>query len=101
MRMFLTRLGYGSRAVVTGDITQVDLPRGVRSGLREARELLDGVEGIAVCSFTDVDVVRHPLVQRIVLAYERHDAQRRATATKEQGHGAEGEGAPGRRTSDE
>jgi phosphate starvation-inducible PhoH-like protein len=77
MRMFLTRLGYGSRAVVTGDVTQVDLPTGVRSGLKEARDLLTGVEGIAVCGFTDVDVVRHPLVQRIVVAYERRDQERR------------------------
>jgi phosphate starvation-inducible PhoH-like protein len=73
MRMFLTRLGYSSRAVVTGDVTQVDLPHGARSGLAEARELLKGVEGIAFCHFTEVDVVRHPLVQRIIVAYERRD----------------------------
>jgi phosphate starvation-inducible PhoH-like protein len=73
MRMFLTRLGYSSKAVVTGDVTQVDLPAGQRSGLAEARELLAGVEGIAFSEFTDVDVVRHPLVQRIVVAYERRD----------------------------
>ncbi len=78
MRMFLTRLGYGSRAVVTGDVTQVDLPHGAVSGLAEARALLAGTEGIAVCTFTDVDVVRHPLVQKIVLAYERRDADRKA-----------------------
>ena len=76
MRMFLTRIGHGSRAVVTGDVTQVDLPTGARSGLAEARELLTGVRGIAMCEFSDVDVVRHPLVQRIVLAYEARDAQR-------------------------
>jgi len=70
MRMFLTRLGFGSKAVVTGDITQTDLPQGARSGLREARELLSGTEGIAFCGFTDQDVVRHPLVGRIVEAYE-------------------------------
>lgn len=75
MRMFLTRLGYGSTAVVTGDITQTDLPRGVRSGLSQARQILGKVEGIAFCDFTDVDVVRHPLVQKIVLAYERHDEE--------------------------
>ncbi|MBK8996794.1 MAG: PhoH family protein [Myxococcales bacterium] len=75
MRMFLTRLGFGSKAVVTGDITQTDLPRGARSGLREARDLLTNVEGIAFCSFTDVDVVRHPIVQRIVVAYEAQDAE--------------------------
>lgn len=78
MRMFLTRLGFSSRAVVTGDVTQVDLPYGARSGLAEARDLLRGIEGIAFCSFSDVDVVRHPLVQRIIVAYERRDADRRA-----------------------
>src|SRR5262249_18592412 len=81
MRMFLTRLGYASRAVVTGDVTQVDLPSGQRSGLAEARELLQGIEGIAFCTFTEVDVVRHPLVQKIIVAYDRRDAeikQRRA-----------------------
>jgi phosphate starvation-inducible PhoH-like protein len=75
MRMFLTRLGYSSRAVVTGDVTQVDLPHGARSGLAEARDLLQGTEGIAFCSFTEVDVVRHPLVQRIIVAYDRRDAE--------------------------
>ncbi|HZF47238.1 MAG TPA: PhoH family protein [Polyangiaceae bacterium] len=73
MRMFLTRLGYSSRAVVTGDVTQVDLPHGARSGLAEARELLQNIDGIAFCHFTEVDVVRHPLVQRIIVAYERRD----------------------------
>src|SRR6185295_11056118 len=71
MRMFLTRLGFGSKCVVTGDITQTDLPSGARSGLREARELLSGTEGIAFCGFTDEDVVRHPLVQKIIVAYEK------------------------------
>ncbi len=75
MRMFLTRLGYHSRAVVTGDVTQVDLPSGATSGLAEAAQLLRGIEGIAFCEFTDVDVVRHPLVQRIVVAYERRDQE--------------------------
>ena len=75
MRMFLTRLGYSSRAIVTGDVTQVDLPQGARSGLAEARDLLNGVEGIAMCTFTEVDVVRHPLVQRIIIAYDRRDAE--------------------------
>jgi phosphate starvation-inducible PhoH-like protein len=78
MRMFLTRLGYGSKAVVTGDMTQTDLPSGSRSGLREARTLLDGIDGIAFCTFSDADVVRHPLVQKIVVAYERADERRRA-----------------------
>jgi phosphate starvation-inducible PhoH-like protein len=76
MRMFLTRLGYHSCAVVTGDITQVDLPSGATSGLAEAWRLLRHIEGMAFCAFTDVDVVRHPLVQRIVVAYERRDAER-------------------------
>ena len=71
MKMFLTRLGFGSKAVVTGDITQVDLPRQQRSGLRHAIEVLRGVEGVAYTFFNARDVVRHPLVQRIVQAYER------------------------------
>ncbi len=76
MRMFLTRIGFGSKAVVTGDVTQVDLPNGARSGLSDAVRLLGHVEGIATTFFTDVDVVRHPLVARIVRAYEARDAQR-------------------------
>jgi phosphate starvation-inducible protein PhoH and related proteins len=78
MRMFLTRLGCDSKAVVTGDVTQVDLPHGRASGLAEARELLAGVEGIAVCHFSDVDVVRHPLVQKIVVRYEQRDRERKS-----------------------
>ena len=76
MRMFLTRLGFGSQACVTGDITQTDLPQGARSGLREARDLLQHIDGIAFCEFTDADVVRHPLVQRIIVAYEQRDERR-------------------------
>jgi phosphate starvation-inducible PhoH-like protein len=82
MRMFLTRLGYHSKAVVTGDVTQVDLPDGRTSGLAEARQLLDGVEGIAFCHFTEVDVVRHPLVQKIIVRYEARDAMRREAREK-------------------
>jgi phosphate starvation-inducible PhoH-like protein len=78
MRMFLTRLGHNAKAVVTGDVTQVDLPFGRVSGLAEAVGLLDGVVGIAFCSFTDVDVVRHPLVQKIIVRYEMRDRERRA-----------------------
>jgi phosphate starvation-inducible PhoH-like protein len=78
MRMFLTRLGFGSKAVVTGDITQTDLPQGARSGLREARDLLTGVEGISFCAFSDADVVRHNLVQKIIVAYEERDRLRAA-----------------------
>ncbi|MCM2312554.1 MAG: PhoH family protein [Steroidobacteraceae bacterium] len=75
MKMFLTRLGFGSKAVVTGDITQIDLPRHQRSGLRHAIEVLRGVEGVAFTFFNARDVVRHPLVQRIVQAYERETQQ--------------------------
>jgi phosphate starvation-inducible PhoH-like protein len=84
MKMFLTRLGYDSKAVITGDVTQIDLPVGQRSGLREAQELLDGTEGIAFCYFTEVDVVRHPLVQKIIKAYDKRDAERKAAKEKEQ-----------------
>jgi phosphate starvation-inducible protein PhoH and related proteins len=70
MKMFLTRIGFGSRAVVTGDITQIDLPSGQKSGLRNATEVLQEVEGISFTYFTPRDVVRHALVQRIVEAYE-------------------------------
>jgi phosphate starvation-inducible PhoH-like protein len=72
MKMFLTRIGFGSKAVVTGDITQIDLPRGHKSGLIEAGTVLKRVRGIAFTYFQSSDVVRHPLVQRIVNAYERH-----------------------------
>ncbi|MGA8892818.1 MAG: PhoH family protein [Anaeromyxobacteraceae bacterium] len=78
MKMFLTRLGYGSRAVVTGDVTQVDLPSGRPSGLLEVQKVLRGVEGIAFCPFSEVDVVRHPLVQEVVKAYEGYDARQPA-----------------------
>ena len=71
MKMFLTRIGFGSRAVVTGDITQVDLPRGQMSGLRHAQNVLDNINGISFTRFKPQDVVRHPLVQRIVEAYEK------------------------------
>lgn len=76
MKMFLTRIGFGSRTVVTGDATQVDLPRGTASGLHDAADVLQGVEGISFTHFTAADVVRHPLVQRIVQAYDRDDEQR-------------------------
>jgi len=73
MKMFLTRIGFGSTAVVTGDVTQVDLPRGTRSGLRHAVEVLKDVDGVSMTFFNARDVVRHPLVQRIVNAYDRFD----------------------------
>ncbi len=75
MKMFLTRLGEGSRMVVTGDRTQIDLPRGVPSGLQEAERILKGVKGVSFNYFTSKDVVRHPLVGRIIEAYEAHEAQ--------------------------
>jgi phosphate starvation-inducible PhoH-like protein len=73
MKMFLTRIGFGSRAVVTGDVTQIDLPSGQRSGLHNAIDVLAGVEGVSFTFFSRKDVVRHHLVQRIVKAYEDHD----------------------------
>jgi phosphate starvation-inducible PhoH-like protein len=72
MKMFLTRIGFGSRAVVTGDVTQTDLPAGRMSGLRHALQVLRGLKGVAFTHFDSADVVRHPLVQRIVQAYESH-----------------------------
>jgi phosphate starvation-inducible PhoH-like protein len=72
MKMFLTRIGFGSRAVVTGDVTQTDLPAGRTSGLRHALQVLREVRGVAFNHFDAADVVRHPLVQRIVQAYEAH-----------------------------
>lgn len=80
MKMFLTRMGYGSKVVVTGDVTQTDLPRGARSGLEGARAILRDVPGIAFHHFTDVDVVRHPLVQRIVVAYDLAAAEAQVAA---------------------
>lgn len=75
MKMFLTRIGFGSTAVITGDISQVDLPRGTPSGLRHAAEVLNGVEGIGFSYFSSKDVVRHPLVQHIVEAYDDHETK--------------------------
>ncbi|HWM94219.1 MAG TPA: PhoH family protein [Thermoanaerobaculia bacterium] len=76
MKMFLTRIGFNSKAVVNGDITQVDLPQGRMSGLREAQEVLTGVEGIKFFFFDQRDVVRHALVQKVVTAYDRYDRQK-------------------------
>ncbi len=77
MKMFLTRLGFGSKAIITGDITQVDLPRGKHSGLVTVQKILKGVPGIAFCYFDDSDVVRHPLVQRIIQAYAAYEEKLR------------------------
>ena len=71
MKMFLTRLGFESKAVITGDVTQIDLPENRRSGLSEAEHILKDIEGIAFCYFTEVDVVRHPLVTQVIRAYDR------------------------------
>ncbi|HIT54552.1 MAG TPA: PhoH family protein [Candidatus Fimivicinus intestinavium] len=82
MKMFLTRLGFNSKIVVTGDITQVDLPDGKRSGLVEVMRILKGIEGIATVSFTEKDVVRHRLVQDIIKAYEKHEEGKRRNDRK-------------------
>ncbi len=78
MKMFLTRLGFNSKAVITGDVTQIDLPEGRRSGLMEAVDVVSHVTGISFVYFTEHDVVRHQLVQRIIRAYEQYDQARAA-----------------------
>lgn len=93
MKMFLTRMGFGSRVVVTGDITQVDLPRRQLSGLRHVMQILQGVDGVSFTFFTPRDVVRHALVQRIVEAYEAREAADRAQQGQE-GSGDEPQGRP-------
>jgi phosphate starvation-inducible PhoH-like protein len=87
MKMFLTRIGFGSTAVITGDITQIDLPRGTRSGLKHVIEVLKDVPGIGFTHFSSRDVVRHPLVQRIVEAYDRFEAAHPEHAKGSLGHG--------------
>ncbi len=82
MKMFLTRLGFNSKAVVTGDLTQRDLPFGCRSGLGEAVKILEGIDDIAIHNFTERDVVRHRLVQKIILAYEKYE-NKRSTQSKQ------------------
>jgi phosphate starvation-inducible PhoH-like protein len=74
MKMFLTRLGFGSKIVITGDVTQIDLPSGTKSGLKIVQEILDGIEDVHFCRLTSHDVVRHKLVSDIVDAYEKYDA---------------------------
>ena len=88
MKMFLTRLGFGSKIVITGDVTQIDLPRDKVSGLKDALRVLDGVKDIAICRLTSADVVRHALVQEIINAYERADKKTeiKRPDTKLQGH---------------
>ncbi len=87
MKMLLTRVGFNSKAVINGDITQVDLPRATMSGLREAQEVLTGIEGLKFVHFDERDVVRHALVQKIITAYDRHE---RAREAREAGGSAEG-----------
>ena len=84
MKMFLTRLGFNSKAVVTGDVTQIDLPNGRRSGLIEAVDVVAKVPGISFVYFNERDVVRHNLVQRIIRAYEEYDQMRAAKSNDEQ-----------------
>ena len=80
MKMFLTRIGFGSRVVITGDVTQIDLPHDKVSGLKEAMRVLQGIDDIAICRLTGADVVRHELVQKIIEAYERDDKRRAENA---------------------
>lgn len=82
MKMFLTRIGFGSKAVITGDITQIDLPADKVSGLKTAMKVLDGIEDIAICKLTGADVVRHRLVQKIIEAYEEYDSKHPVQNTK-------------------
>ena len=84
MKMFLTRLGFNSKMVVTGDLTQTDLPTGQKSGLSTAVGILEGIDDIAIHRFTDRDVVRNKLVQKIILAYEKHDREIALKAAKRQ-----------------
>ena len=77
MKMFLTRMGFGSKVVITGDVTQIDLPEGKPSGLKEAMKVLDGVEGVGICRLTQNDVVRHIMVQRIIEAYARFEEKKK------------------------
>ena len=94
MKMFLTRLGYGSKAVITGDVTQIDLPRGKQSGLKTVMRILEGVRGIEIIRMGRNDIVRHPLVQRIIDAYDRYETKEeearkeKAQARKEKGDAA-------------
>ncbi|MBV8763224.1 MAG: PhoH family protein [Deltaproteobacteria bacterium] len=92
MKMFLTRMGYGAKVVITGDITQTDLPPGQRSGLRDALDLVEGIRGIGVIHFTDADVVRHPLVAALIRAY---DARDRARSEARDRMAPDGGGQPG------
>ena len=96
MKMFLTRLGFGSKIVVTGDVTQVDLPSGTASGLRVVSEILDGVEDVHFSRLESVDVVRHKLVSRIVDAYAQYDDERQAARGPQRGPGRRDDAKRGR-----
>ncbi|HZJ67077.1 MAG TPA: PhoH family protein, partial [Kofleriaceae bacterium] len=98
MKMFLTRMGFGSKAVITGDITQTDLPRGQKSGLRDALELVAGIRGIARVQFSDQDVVRHPLVAALIRAYDQRDRARFEAREGIAATGGAGEGEGNRST---
>ena len=98
MKMFLTRIGFGSKAVINGDITQVDLPSGRLSGLREAQTVLAGVDGIAFQHFGPQDVVRHPVVQKVVNAYEQYELRRQTRGDQAAGNGGNGPPDSGRRS---
>ena len=87
MKMFLTRIGFGSKAIVTGDITQIDLPGDKRSGLKEAMKILKNIDDIAFCTFTEKDVVRHPLVQQIIKAYAKYDEEQEKRRAKRKTNG--------------
>jgi len=93
--MFLTRMGFGSKMVITGDVTQIDLPEGRMSGLVEVQEILKGVPGIAFVYLSDRDVIRHELVQRIIKAYERYESQTAAAKAAPGSVGPRKEGGGG------
>ncbi len=102
MKMFLTRMGYGAKVVITGDITQTDLPAGQRSGLRDALDLVQGIRGIGTIGFTDADVVRHPLVAALIRAYDARDRARfEAREGREADDGVRHGAAPPKRSADE
>ncbi len=97
MKMFLTRMGYGAKVVITGDITQTDLPTGQRSGLRDALELVQGIRGIGTIAFSDADVVRHPLVAALIRAYDARDRARFEAREAREGDRAQADTAPPRK----
>jgi phosphate starvation-inducible PhoH-like protein len=101
MKMFLTRIGFNSKAVITGDITQVDLPRGARSGLRHSIEVLADIDDISFNFFRADDIVRHPVVAKVVMAYERHEeVLRRDKAIKEAAYKQEADKLKGNTSND-